>query len=64
LIGSPKQGRTVDRVAFEPLFEKKQKDSSRELPQVETASGQDDVDLVADFTLEEVAVRTNSILVS
>lgn len=43
--------------APEPLFDKPQKDRSEELPDVETASGQDGVDFVAFFAFEIVAVH-------
>ena len=51
------QGRYVWCDVPEPLFEKPQKDSSEELPDVETAPGQDGVDFVAFFALEVVAVH-------
>ena len=41
----------------ESLFEKPKKDRSEELPQVETASGQDGVDFVAFCAFEIIAVH-------
>jgi hypothetical protein len=41
----------------ELLFKKPQKDLPEELPDVETASGQDGVDFVAFFAFEIVAVH-------
>jgi len=58
LTEPPDEGCPVANISFEPLFEKVQKDSSQELPQVETASGQDGIDLVTIFTLEIVAVHS------
>lgn len=56
-VESLNQGRNIVSDASEPLFEKPQKDSSEELPDVEAAPGQDGVDLVAFFAFEVVAVH-------
>lgn len=56
-VESLDQGRNVDGDAPESLFEKPQKDSSEELPDVEAAPRQDGVDFVAFFAFEVVAVH-------
>ena len=56
-VESLSQGHQVGNDALEPLFEKPQKDSSEELPDVEAAPGQDGVDFVAVFAFEIVAVH-------
>jgi hypothetical protein len=53
-----RQGYPVSCEAPEPLFEKPQKDSSEEFPDVETASCQDGVDFIAFFALEIVAIHS------
>ena len=58
MLQYPSQGYPVGCDAPVPLFEKPQKDSSEELPDVEAASGQDGVDFIAFFALEIVAVHT------
>ena len=51
------QGHQVDSDAPESLFEKPQKDSSEELPDVEAAPGQDGVYFIAVFAFEIIAVH-------
>lgn len=56
-VESLNQGHQASSDASEPLFEKPQKDSSEELPDVEAAPGQDGVDFIAFFAFEIVAVH-------
>jgi len=51
LVETLQQSNPVDKVFLKPLFEKAQKESSQELPQVETAPGQDGVDFVVGTAL-------------
>jgi hypothetical protein len=51
-VESLDKGHPVGIDCCESLFEKPQKDRSQELPQVETASGQDGVYFIAVFTLQ------------